>query len=86
MAHADQKSDFNVAKRRKQGKAPITLNLLLTKKSFEHCKRTTPLTEAEKSQLSRWKDAFIFAVQKLRFLELSQVDRERAVVVYSQRF
>ena len=77
MALADEESDSNAAQRRKQGKAPTTFNLHYTRKSFKDCKETATLTEAQRSRLSRWKDEYIFAVQKQRFLELDQVDRQR---------
>ena len=78
MALADEESDSNAAKGRKQGKAPTTLNILYTQTSFKDCKRATTLTKAQRSQLNRWKDEYKFTLQKLELLELSQADRERA--------
>ena len=80
MALADEESDSNAEQRRKQGKAPTTFNLEYTQKSFEDCKGTTTLTRSQSQQLYRWKDEYISAVQTLRFLALSQADRELALI------
>ena len=77
MAFFDEESDSDAVQERKQGKAPTIFNLEYTKKSFKDCKGTTTLTPPQKQQLYRWKDEYIRTVQKLRFLKLRQVDRQR---------
>ena len=78
MAFLDEESDSNAVQGRKQGKAPTTFNLEYTQKSFKDCKGTTTLIQAQRQQLYRWKAEYKKSVQKQRFLELSQIDRQRA--------